>query len=192
MDRLNVSVWNSVSRNCVPLILFDILICLFPQLPPLSHGVLPQYPGCCWKETGFSRIVSQSQGRVTHSSPFPPQVVSAVLPLWKSSTGKIPFFCIEFFPPHVAYWHLPAGGVNFYKFFLIFQCVPKLALSRFSPTTAGRVGMGLLVLQPHIEVLSAYYQINRCVRLLLRLLAYIAESSTYQRDTFMCRWIHSC
>lgn len=38
--ELPPEVLNAVAHNCTPLMLSDILICLFPDfLPPVSHGV---------------------------------------------------------------------------------------------------------------------------------------------------------
>ena len=53
VSRLPAKILNTVSRNCIPVMPFDILISLFPD-NPLVIEVLPQYLGYCWRETGFS------------------------------------------------------------------------------------------------------------------------------------------
>lgn len=47
LDELPAAVLSTVSRNCLPLMPFDIFICLFPDLlPPPVMEVPPQYSGC--------------------------------------------------------------------------------------------------------------------------------------------------
>lgn len=98
--RFPAGVLNTDSRNNVPLMSFDILVCLFSQLllPPTYGGLA--YTGCCWKETGFSDRIpySWSSQALTHCFPFPlqerlPLAISALYSSWdRGSTGKVPLF----------------------------------------------------------------------------------------------------
>lgn len=73
MGGLPSEVLSRISSNCVPLMAFDILVCLFPNLFPVME-VRPQYSGYCWKEMGFYGHVLNNSGSqaFTHQSPFSP------------------------------------------------------------------------------------------------------------------------
>lgn len=99
VSRLPAKILNTVSRNCIPVMPFDILISLFPD-NPLVIEVLPQYFGYCGRETGFSNCVLHYWGSWAHihNSPFfqerlPPLDSSAPCSVawrWGNSKGKVP------------------------------------------------------------------------------------------------------
>lgn len=118
---------------------------------PLLMEVLPQYTGCCWKETGFSGsfpYCSSSQA-LTHCSSVPlqerlPLAISALYSPWdRGSTGKIPLFLsivslsiYNLLQQRVLEYLI--GKLNFYNVSLTHGCLPRSALFRFFPTMTER------------------------------------------------------
>ena len=107
----------------------------------------------------FSDCIPHSQGSLalTHHSPFPQckrwhcWIVQpwALFSSWGGVSGKVPLTIyiaskLTFFLFQWSFGNHPLGNLDFWKFSLICEYLPRSALSRFSTTQAREVGAGLL------------------------------------------------
>lgn len=86
----------------------------------------------------------------------------------------------------MVFWNLPLR-LDFHNYSLVCGCLPSAALSRFSPTTADRVGAGCWFCRPY-QGLSFCSQMHKWARLFPGCLPSIAAGShKFHRD--FCGWM---
>lgn len=96
-------------------------------------------------------------------------------------------FLLVFFFSHMVFWNLPLRRLDFHNYSLVCGCLPSAALSRFSPTTADRVGAGCWFCRPY-QGLSFCSQMHKWARLFPGCLPSIAAGShKFHRD--FCGWM---
>ena len=138
---------SEVSRNCVPLIYFDTLICPFPDLLPLpSHG------GSVWallvlhERNGFLQLMwyHGSNWVLHHCSPFSLWEglwSHSVLPCGDGSSDVLwcPNLCICMYFSPVVCLNSPLGKLDFH-FSPVCGFVPRSTLHFFPSTLASVIG----------------------------------------------------
>lgn len=143
----------------------------------------------------FSRIVPQIWGSCHSQLPFSPmgEVAACQIEsiLYCCGVGAV-LTKVPPLPPqhtHMQCWNLPSGGLDFYELSPIHGYLPTLALWVFPNwKKLGRVREIYWFCSPY-QSLSAYYQMHRCWRLLLGLLANVSGSHDSHRGTSVNGWM---
>lgn len=127
--------------------------------------------------------------------------VFTLLPWCRGGTGRVSLplsvplklvFLLVFFFSHMVFWNLPSGRLDFHNYSLVCGYLPSAALSRFSPTTADRIGPGCWFCRPY-QGLSFCCQMHKCARLFPgRLPSLAAGSHKIHRDTFVDGCLTGC
>ena len=169
MGGLPAKVLSTVSRNCVPSMPCDILICLLPNLPPASHGGPASVLWVLLERNGFLQQHLTQQGQLGRNSPllFPLQrgCCQIVQPHAMSCWGRVnadkvsltlsvcpnSFVWVYF----LLQWHLESPFVRA-GFLQILSCPSvsaQVSISRFSLTAAekGECKFTGSVLQPGLR-----------------------------------------
>lgn len=208
MDGLPAEVLSTIIMNYVPRILFDILICLFPDLfPAPSHGGFSLVFWVLLEINGFPQSCPAELGQPWHSltaflfhsgGGLHCQIVHthAMLSWQRGGVGKVPltvfiapkllFFCSS----SMLEFSLGKTGrqEGFCKFSLICEYLSNLCTLGFFPVEVRQVRAGLLavlVTHPISGSICLYMWMHELVRLHLGHLAYVAESHNSHKGIYV-------
>lgn len=173
MGEFPAEVLSTVSRNHNSLMPFDILICLFIQLPPAPSYRCPiSTLLCCWREMGSSSSVLHSWD--THSPPFfslfgkssqaslflcsvgggmAPAMLLLPIQYLQTYSNFAPVICRNF----------PLGRLDFYKLFLVCGYLPCQYSPGFPCLGPRGVGEVLLASGSCIDCTEVCLLITKCI-----------------------------